>query len=292
MIEAMLSRLRYLSGFFLKFLPAAFLIIFYFLFFGLGSVERFLEESIVTHRKSLQISSAGLEVNPGLVWHYNAYIVSQVDFIGLAIIPMDPQTGNGWKSSNFSHLSNLTTTELKKGLEDLAYKYEEIGQDYNNNFPFVCHSGLFISSNSKAQKRTFYLIVHMPLLPSLMFLSLVLKTRHPVSHFPLLANGRSGLVHVLEGSSLASAQKIILNETLSYYLIFFDPTFSVISPNPIIIVIIVIIVISVSSKIWLSLKNGDCYFSALIPGSGYPSETILSYQATVEKSSQAAISTR
>ena len=167
---------------------------------------------------------------------------------------MDPQTGNGWKSSNFSHLSNLTTTELKKGLEDLAYKYEEIGQDDNNNFPFVCHSGLFISSNRKAQKRTFYLIVHMPLLPSLMFLPLVLKTRHPVSHFPLLANGRSGLVHVLEGSSLASAQKIILNETLSYYLTFFDPTFSVISPNPITVPRTLLTIPSNAGKILIYLK--------------------------------------
>ena len=65
-----------------------------------------------------------------------------------------------------------------------------------------------------------------------MFPLLVLTTHPPVSHFPLLANGRSGLVQVLEGSSPASSQEIILNETLSYFMLFFDPTFAVISPNP------------------------------------------------------------
>ena len=60
----------------------------------------------------------------------------------------------------------------------------------------------------------------------------MVTTHPPVSHFTLLANSRNGLVQVLEGSDPASSQEIILNETLSYLLVFFDPTFAVFSPNP------------------------------------------------------------
>ena len=125
-------------------------------------------------------------------------------------MPIDPQTGMGWKSTNnVTHLSNVTTAELKKGLEDLTYNYDEIGQDHNN--PVF------------GRKITLYLL-------------LVLATHPPVSHTPLLANVRDGLVQVLGGSkpgtSQASSQEIILNENLSYFLVFFDPTFAVFSGNP------------------------------------------------------------
>ena len=59
-----------------------------------------------------------------------------------------------------------------------------------------------------------------------------MSTQPPLSHFPLLANGRNGLVQVLAGSNPASIQEIILNETLSYFLTIFDPTFAVFSGNP------------------------------------------------------------
>ena len=125
----MLSRSRDLTGFFLHFLPALFLITIYFFLFGLESVERFLEESIVVNKKSLAISSSGLEVNPGARIFFIIHLIKcKENLSGLAIIPTDPLTGIGWKSTNASHLSNVTTAKLKKGLEDQAYKYEDIGR--------------------------------------------------------------------------------------------------------------------------------------------------------------------
>ena len=73
----MLSRSRDLSGFFLHFLPAVFLITIYFFLFGLESVERFLEGSIVINTKSLAISSSGLKVNPGAT----IYLIHNIEIL-------------------------------------------------------------------------------------------------------------------------------------------------------------------------------------------------------------------
>ena len=64
------------------------------------------------------------------------------------------------------------------------------------------------------------------------------NTRYQASHYPLMSDGFSGLVQVLEISakyftySGATTQAIYLNHTPSYNLAFFDPTFAVISANP------------------------------------------------------------
>ena len=49
-----------------KVFPIIFLVIIYIYLFGIISVERFMEGSIVTISKSLDISSADMEINPGL----------------------------------------------------------------------------------------------------------------------------------------------------------------------------------------------------------------------------------
>ena len=48
-----------------KVFPIIFLVIIYIYLFGIISVERFMEGSIVTISKSLDISSADMEINPG-----------------------------------------------------------------------------------------------------------------------------------------------------------------------------------------------------------------------------------
>ena len=111
----------------------------------------------------------------------------------MAILPIDPISGKGWKSSNnASHLYNATGEELRKSLEDLSYLYEEI----------------------------------------------VFSTLHHASHYTLMSDSFNGLVQVLETSarhftfSPGTTQSLYLNQTPSYYMAFFDPTFAVISGNP------------------------------------------------------------
>ena len=50
-----------------KVFPIIFLLIVYVYFFGIISVARFMEGSIVTISKSLDISSTEMEINPGLL---------------------------------------------------------------------------------------------------------------------------------------------------------------------------------------------------------------------------------
>ena len=44
----------------------------------------------------------------------------------MVILPIDPVSGKGWKSSDASNLLNATGDELRKGLEDISYLYEEV----------------------------------------------------------------------------------------------------------------------------------------------------------------------
>ena len=111
----------------------------------------------------------------------------------MAILPIDPISGRGWKGSNdASHLYNATGEELQKCLEDMSYLYEEI----------------------------------------------VESTRHHAAHYTLMSDSFNGLVQVLETSakyftySATTTQSISLNNTPSYFMAFFDPTFAVISGNP------------------------------------------------------------
>ena len=110
----------------------------------------------------------------------------------MAILSVDPITGIGWKSTNDSNLLNATGDELRKGLEDISYLYEEV----------------------------------------------VLDTRYPSSHYTLMSDNFNGLVQVLETSakhftySSETTQTITLNQTPSYFMAFFDPTFAVVSGNP------------------------------------------------------------
>ena len=110
----------------------------------------------------------------------------------MAILPIDPISGNGWKSSNSSHLLNATGDELRKGLEDISYLYEEV----------------------------------------------VKGTRYYNSHYTLMSDRFNGLVQVLETSakhftySADTTQTLNLNQTPSYFMGFFDPTFAVVSGNP------------------------------------------------------------
>ena len=110
----------------------------------------------------------------------------------MVILPIDPVSGKGWKSSDASHLVNKTDDELRKGLEDISYLYEEVVKD----------------------------------------------TRYPASHYTLMSDRFNGLVHVLETSakhftySAETTQTLTLNQTPSYYMGFFDPTFAMVAGNP------------------------------------------------------------
>ena len=46
---------------------------------------------------------------------------------GITLQPMDPVTGSGWKNRNLSSLSNVTTEDLKEGLENRGFHYDESG---------------------------------------------------------------------------------------------------------------------------------------------------------------------
>ena len=110
----------------------------------------------------------------------------------MAILPIDPIIGKGWKSSDASNLLNATGDELRKGLEDISYLYEEVVKD----------------------------------------------TRYPAFHYTLMSDRLNGLVQVLETSakyftySAETTQTLTLNQTPSYYMGFFDPTFAMVCGNP------------------------------------------------------------
>ena len=110
----------------------------------------------------------------------------------MVILPIDPVSGKGWKSSDASHLVNKTDDELRKGLEEISYLYEEV----------------------------------------------VKATRYPAFHYTLMSDRFNGLVHVLETSakhftySAETTQTLTLNQTPSYYMGFFDPTFAMVAGNP------------------------------------------------------------
>ena len=44
----------------------------------------------------------------------------------MTIVPRDPITKSGWKNVSFQYLSKQTGENLQRGLENHAYKYEEI----------------------------------------------------------------------------------------------------------------------------------------------------------------------
>ena len=111
----------------------------------------------------------------------------------MAILPIDPISGKGWRSSdNAIHLINATDEELRKGLEDLSYLYEEIVE--STRHPASHYTLMSDSFNGLVQ---------------------VLETS--AKHFTY---------------SPATTQTLSLNHTPSYFLGFFDPTFAVISGNP------------------------------------------------------------
>ena len=53
---------------------------------------------------------------------------------GITLQPMDPVTGSGLKYRNWSSLSNVTTEELKEGLENLSFHYDESGHCWFQGF--------------------------------------------------------------------------------------------------------------------------------------------------------------
>ena len=110
----------------------------------------------------------------------------------MAILPIDPITGTGWKSLDASHLVNASQSKLKEGIEELAYLYDEIVVGSRHN------------------------VSHYPLLSTYQFgLVQVLET-----------SGQSFTF------SEQTSQSIALNNYPLYYLAFFDPTFAVMSGNP------------------------------------------------------------
>ena len=111
----------------------------------------------------------------------------------MAILPIDPISGKGWRSSdNATHLINATDEELRKGLEDLSYLYEEIVE--STRHPASHYTLMSDSFNGLVQ---------------------VLETS--AKHFTY---------------SALTTQAITLNRSPSYFMAFFDPTFAVISGNP------------------------------------------------------------
>ena len=111
----------------------------------------------------------------------------------MAILPIDPISGKGWKNSdNASHLLNATGDDLRRCLEDLSYLYDEIVE------------------------RTRYHASHYTLMSD-SFNGLVQVLETSAKHFTY---------------SQHTTQTITLNQTPGYYLAFFDPTFAVISGNP------------------------------------------------------------
>ena len=110
----------------------------------------------------------------------------------MAILPIDPISGKGWRSNDASHLVNKTDDELRKGLEDLSYRYEEIVEGTR-------HSASHYTLMSDR------------------FTGLVQVLVTSAEHFTF---------------SPETTQTIALNHTPSYYLAFFDPTFAVVSANP------------------------------------------------------------
>ena len=189
------------------------LISLYVVFFGINTFERFQEESTVVITNDLDISS--IDVKPGdsrFLFHISTQ--RNIYNVGMAILTVDPITGIGWKSTNDSNILNATGDELRKGLEDISYLYEEV----------------------------------------------VLATRYPASHYTLMSDNFNGLVQVLETSakhftySSETTQTITLNQTPSYFMAFFDPTFAVLSGNPETIPRTVIQIPSSAKKVYVYLK--------------------------------------
>ena len=110
----------------------------------------------------------------------------------MAIIPIDPITGFGWKIMDISQLENASKSELRDGLEARSYMYDEI----------------------------------------------MLESRHNVSNLTLLSTSGNGLVQILQTASqdftfsALTSQSFLLNNYPQYFIVFFDPTFAVISGNP------------------------------------------------------------
>ena len=113
---------------------------------------------------------------------------------GLAILPINPMSGYGWKEfeANHSHLVNASQAELKKGIEENSYMYQEVVLEVRHA---VSHRSLLSTySNGLVQ---------------------------------ILESTSNSLTFSGETS-----QSLLLASYPQYYLAFFDPTFAVISGNP------------------------------------------------------------
>ena len=83
------------------------LISLYVVFFGINTFKRFTKESIIVIKENLDVSST--DINPGEIFVY----LLNTTIIGMAILPIDPIIGKGWKSSDASNLLNATGDELR-----------------------------------------------------------------------------------------------------------------------------------------------------------------------------------
>ena len=110
----------------------------------------------------------------------------------MAILPIDPITGTGWKSLNASQLENTSESELRSGLEELSYLYDEIVEESRHNMSHYTLLSTF--QNGLVQ---------------------VMETSALSFTFSAL-----------------TSQSFALNNYPQYFLAFFDPTFAVISGNP------------------------------------------------------------
>ena len=116
------------------------LFVLYVYFFGIPSFQRYMEKSIVTITKDLDISSSEIEIKPGRIimidilinlhiMIFNTHLSCLNKFTtGIALLPSDPVTGNGWRNDNISHLGNKTGSELREAVEEISYLYDQIGK--------------------------------------------------------------------------------------------------------------------------------------------------------------------
>ena len=173
----------------------------------------------------------------------------------MTIVPRDPITRSGWKNVSFQYLSKQTGKNLQRGLENYAYKYEEIV--INTKYPVVhemkianTRAGLihlldrqagplclvgswfqlsyFIKTQLKAPKVTYYL-------GGISYLSLCLygprNTSDLISDFEW-TNQLPDSPSEHYTFSPETSQTITLNGSRGYFVTISDPVFSVSSPNP------------------------------------------------------------
>ena len=136
---------------------------------------------------------------------------------GLAILPINPMSGYGWKEfeANHSHLVNASQAELKKGIEENSYMYQEV------------------------VLRVRHAVSHRSLLSTY------------GNGLVLILEGCRCLTFSGETS-----QSLLLASYPQYYLAFFDPTFAVISGNPDTIPRSLVAIPSNAGRVFIFLRVG------------------------------------